>query len=79
MVKMDLERAGIPYKTYEGPTHVHAGGRHSHITGLFISGASNMEAKKPAGPAVIRRTAKYTRIGISARAFALVRLQYLRI
>ena len=44
MVRRDLARAGIPYKTHEGLADFHAAGRHSHITGLIASGASIMEA-----------------------------------
>ncbi len=43
-------------------------GRHSHITGLMASGASIMEAKELARHADIRQTAKYTHIGMRARA-----------
>ena len=32
MVKKDLERVGIPYKTEEGVADFHAAGRHTHIT-----------------------------------------------
>ena len=40
MVKKDLERVGIPYKTSDGYADFHAAGRHTHITELFRSGAS---------------------------------------
>ncbi len=76
MVQKDLERAGIPYETHEGVADFHAAGRHSHITGLITSGASIMEAKELARHADIRQTAKYTHIGMPARASALAGLQY---
>jgi hypothetical protein len=71
MVQKDLERAGIPYEMHEGMADFHAAGRHSHITGLIASGASIMEAKELARHADIRQTAKYTHIGMRARADAL--------
>ncbi len=74
MVQKDLERAGIPYETHEGLADFHAAGRHSHITGLIASGASIMEAKELARHADIRQTAKYTHIGMRARADALAGL-----
>ncbi len=49
MVKKDLERVGIAYKTEDGFADFHAAGRHSHITGLVRSGASLPEAQKLAG------------------------------
>ena len=76
MVQKDLERVGIPYETHEGVADFHAAGRHSHITGLITSGASIMEAKELARHADIRQTAKYTHIGMTARATALAGLQY---
>jgi hypothetical protein len=76
MVQKDLARAGIPYETHEGLADFHAAGRHSHITGLIASGASIMEAKELARHADIRQTAKYTHIGMRARAEALAGLQY---
>jgi hypothetical protein len=74
MVQMDLERAGTPYETHEGLADFHAGGRHSHITGLARSGATIMEAKELARHADIRQTAKCTHIGIDERAEALAGL-----
>lgn len=74
MVQKDLERAGIPYETHEGLADFHAAGRHSHITGLIAAGASIMEAKELARHADIRQTAKYTHIGMRARAEALAGL-----
>jgi hypothetical protein len=71
MVQKDLEQAGIPYETHEGVADFHAAGRYSHITGLIASGASIMEAKELARHADIRQTAKYTHIGMRAKADAL--------
>ena len=51
-------------------------GRHSHVTGTDRAGASIMEAKELARHADIRQTAKYTHIGMRARAEALAGLQY---
>jgi hypothetical protein len=74
MVKKDLERVGIAYETPAGIADFHAGGRHSHITGLIRSGASIMEANELARHADIRQTAKYTQIGMEDRAEALANL-----
>jgi hypothetical protein len=38
LVKFDLERAGIPYKTADGVADFHAAGRHTHITELLRNG-----------------------------------------
>jgi hypothetical protein len=57
-------------ETHEGLADFHAAGRHSHITGMFAWGASIMEAKELAPHADSRQTAKYTHIGMRARAEA---------
>ena len=46
MVKLDLERAGIPYETPEGTADFHAAGRHTYITELLRSGVSLVEARE---------------------------------
>ncbi len=74
MVRLDLERAGIPYETADGIADFHAAGRHSHITGLVRSGASIMQAKELARHADIRQTARYTHLGMEDRAAALAGL-----
>ena len=79
MVKKDLTRAGIPYKTAEGIADFHAAGRHSHVTELLRSGASLPEARELARHADIRTTMKYTHIGMDDRARALGNLRWQRI
>ncbi|MCY2966468.1 MAG: site-specific integrase [Planctomycetota bacterium] len=71
MVKMDLERAGIPYQTEEGIADFHAAGRHTHITELLRNGASLPEAKELARHSDIKTTMKYTHIGIADQARAV--------
>jgi integrase len=79
MVKKDLGRAGIPYKTADGIADFHAAGRHSHVTELLRSGASLPEARELARHADIRTTMKYTHIGMDDRARALSNLRWQRI
>lgn len=74
MVKKDLERAGIPYENHDGIADFHAAGRHTHITELFRSGASIVEAKELARHSDVRMTMKYTHIGIEDQAEALAAL-----
>jgi len=79
MVKKDLERVGIPYKTAEGIADFHAAGRHSHVTELLRSGATLPEARELARHSDIRTTMKYTHIGMNDRARALGNLRWQRI
>lgn len=74
MVRRDLERAGIPYETAEGIADFHAAGRHTHITELLRNGASLPEAKELARHADVKMTMRYTHIGISDQARALLTL-----
>ena len=74
MVKLDLERIGIPYETPEGIADFHAAGRHSHVTGLLRNGATLVEAKELARHADVRMTMKYTHIGLEDQAAALAGL-----
>ncbi len=74
MVKKDLERVGIAYKTDEGIADFHAAGRHSHITGLLRSGATLTQARELARHGDIRMTMRYTHIGIDDQAAALAAL-----
>ncbi len=74
MVKLDLERAGIPYTTAEGDADFHAAGRHTHITQLIRSGASLSEAKELARHSDIQMTTRYTHIGLADQAKALAGL-----
>jgi integrase len=74
MVKLDLERIGIPYETHEGIADFHAAGRHSHITGLLRNGATLVEARELARHADVRMTMKYTHIGLDDQAAALAGL-----
>ena len=75
MVKKDLERVGIPYKTQEGVPDFHAAGRHSHITEVIRSGATLTEARGLARHGDIRMTMRYTHVGIEDQANALASLQ----
>ena len=72
MVKIDLERAGIPYTTPDGVADFHAVGRHTHVTELFRNGVTLPEAQKLARHSDIKMTMKYAHIGIEdqAKAFA---------
>ena len=75
MVQLDLERAGIPYKTAEGVADFHAAGRHTYITELLRSGASLVEARKLARHSDVKMTMRYTHIGIEDQARAVTGLR----
>jgi len=74
MVKKDLERAGIPYRTKDGVADFHAAGRHSYVTGLLTSGATLPEARELARHSDVRMTMRYTHIGIDDQSRALAAL-----
>lgn len=74
MVKLDLERVGIPYETPEGIADFHAAGRHTYITGLLTNGATLPEAKELARHTDVKMTMKYAHIGLNDRARALANL-----
>lgn len=74
MVKADLERIGIPYRTDAGVADFHAAGRHTHITELLKNGVSLPTAKELARHADVRMTMKYTHIGIVDQAKAVANL-----
>lgn len=71
MIKHDLEKAGIPYKTAEGYADFHASGRHTYITELLRNGASLPEAKELARHSDIKTTLRYTHIGLDDQAKAV--------
>ena len=71
MIKKDLERAGIPYRTEEGTADFHAVGRHTYITELLRNGASLVEARELARHSDIRMTMRYTHIGLDDQAMAV--------
>ncbi len=71
MVKKDLERAGIAYRTEAGIADFHAAGRHTHITELLRNGATLAQAKELARHGDVRMTMKYTHIGLDDQAKAL--------
>ncbi len=71
MVKLDLERINIPYKTDEGIADFHAAGRHSHINGLLESGASLAETMELARHSDVRMTMKYIHLGLDTKSKAL--------
>ena len=74
MVKIDLERAGIPYTTPDGVADFHAVGRHTHVTELFRNGVTLPEAQKLARHSDIKMAMKYAHIGIEDQAKAVARL-----
>jgi len=74
MVKHDLEKIGIPYRTDAGVADFHAAGRHTHITELVRSGASLPEVKELARHSDIKMTMKYTHIGLDDQARAISNL-----
>ena len=76
MVKKDLERVGIAYKTDEGYRDFHASGRHTHITQLLRNGASVPEAMQLARHSDVRTTMKYTHIGLKDQAKAVSKLPW---
>ncbi len=65
MIRKDLERAGIPYRTEEGFADFHAAGRHTHITELLRNGTSLPEAMKLARHSDVKMTMRYSHIGIN--------------
>lgn len=71
MVKRDLERVGIPYKTEDGIADFHAAGRHTHITGLFRGGVAAHEVQKLARHACITTTMKYVHVDLADKARAI--------
>jgi len=79
MVKKDLERVGIPYRTREGVADFHAAGRHTYVTSLLRNGVSVTEAKELARHGDIRMTMRYTHHGLQEQAKALGSLPWLHI
>jgi hypothetical protein len=71
MVKKDLERVGIPYRTDDGIADFHAAGRHTHITELLRNGATLPEARELARHSDVRMTMRYTHISLDDQARAL--------
>jgi integrase len=71
MIRADLKRAGIDYRTAEGFADFHAAGRHTYITQLLRSGASLPETKELARHSDVRMTMRYTHIGIEDQAKAV--------
>ena len=74
MVKKDLERTGIPYRTEEGTADFHVVGRHTYITELLRNGASLVEARELARHSDIRMTMPYTHIGLDDQALSLIHI-----
>lgn len=74
MVKKDLKRAKIAYKTSEGVADFHAAGRHTYITGLLQNGVSLVEAKELARHADVNMTMRYTHVGMKEQATAVAKL-----
>lgn len=71
MVKIDLERVGIPYSTQEGDADFHAAGRHTYITHLVKSGASLAITKRLARHSDVKTTLRYTHLDLDDQAEAL--------
>ena len=71
MVRLDLERIGIPYETEEGVADFHAAGRHSYVTGLLLNGVSLVHAKELARHSDVKMTMKYTHVGLGDQAESL--------
>ncbi|MEP3479771.1 MAG: tyrosine-type recombinase/integrase [Fuerstiella sp.] len=71
MVRKDLERVGIPYRTEEGIADFHAAGRHSYVTGLLTNGVDLAKASQLARHSDVRMTMRYTHIGLSEQAKSL--------
>ena len=71
MVKRDLERVGIPYKTEKGFADFHAAGRHTHITELLRNGSTLPQARELARHSDVRMTMRYTHIGLEDQAKAI--------
>ena len=71
MVKKDLERVGIAYRTDAGIADFHAAGRHTHITELLRNGATLPEARELARHSDVRMTMRYAHISLDDQAKAL--------
>ncbi len=71
MVRKDLERIGIAYKTGDGIADFHAAGRHTHIMGLLRNGATVPEARELARHSDVRMTMRYTHITLEDQARAI--------
>ena len=71
MVKKDLERVGIPYKTDDGVADFHAVGRHTYITELLRNKVTLPEAMELARHTDAKMTMKYAHIGIHDQGRAL--------
>ena len=76
MVKKDLERVKIPYRTDEGIADFHASGRHTYITELLRNGTSLPEAMKLARHSDVKMTMKYTHIGLNDQHLAVQNLPW---
>ena len=74
IVKKDLERVGIPYRTDEDIADFHASDRHTHITQLLRNGATLPVAMELAHHSDVRTTMKYTHIDINDQERALANL-----
>ena len=71
MVRKDLERVGIPYRTDEGIADFHAAGRHSYVTGLLTNGVDLAKACGLARHSDVRMTMRYAHIGLNEQAKSL--------
>ena len=71
MVKKDLERAGISYRTKQGVADFHAAGRHTYVTELLRNGTTLPEARELARHSDVWLTMRYTHIGLEDQAKAL--------
>lgn len=71
MVRKDLERAGLEYRTDDGIADFHAAGGHSQITELLRSGATVPQAMELAQRSDVRMTMRDTHVSIAEQARAL--------
>jgi integrase len=77
LIKADLKRAGLEYRSIEGFADFHAT-RHTYITQLLRSGASLPVTKELARHSNVNQTMQYTHIGINDRAKAVSNLPSLQ-
>jgi hypothetical protein len=77
LMKADLKRAGLEYKSIEGFADFHAT-RHTYITQLLRSGASLPVTKELARHSNVNQTMRYTHIGINDWAKAVSNLPSLQ-
>ncbi len=78
MVKKDLARTGIPYKTSEGVADFHAIGRHTHITALDEAGVGPSMLQTLARHSDFKTTRRYIHVGAKEQSQAIQLLPWQR-